>query len=126
MGGFIKDALKGNLPTGEERDDGGTDNWLRWGLDTEIQNLLNTIPLLNSGLVEWYNRARGNKVYRASNRVLEPFDAAAKTLRSLGSEEGLDWDNAVKAASTFGLPVPYSAAKTLFKWLGLIDDNKDY
>ena len=80
---------------------------------------MNTIPILNSAFVEWYRWARGN-------RITEPFDAAAKTVRSLGSDEGFDWCNFLKAAALFGVPIPYSGEKIIFQWLGIIDDNKDY
>ena len=119
LGGLIKDGMKGRLPTCEERPDGYSDNWERWFIDTENENLLNTIPILNSAFVEWYRWARGN-------RITEPFDAAAKTVRSLGSDEGFDWCNFLKAAALFGVPIPYSGEKIIFQWLGIIDDNKDY
>ena len=126
--GFIKGALSGDWPTGDERPDGDTDDWDRWTVDTELENLLNSVPIWNSILVHLYRGYRGNKQYRSTNRVTEPFEAASKAISSLwGSEDeeedkGFDWDSAFKAMSLLGVPIPYSGGRQIMQWLGAFDD----
>ena len=127
MTGLIRDGLNGKFPTGEELPDGSSDNWWDWGVDTIVQNWLNAVPILNSGLVQLYDWYRGNKrIPRGENRVLEPFYAAGKAVKGLfddDEETGIDWDALAKAAALLGIKIPYSGGKQALRWMFGIGDK---
>lgn len=128
--GGIKDALKGRLPTGEEQPDGSTDSWGRWLVDTVMQNLLNTAPILNGILTEWWNYYRGNKRYYSNNnRLIEPFQDITQWWSSYwntDNEEGTRWDKLAKGAALLGAPIPYNAITQWRHIFGLDEDrNRD-
>ena len=111
--GVTKDWWNGKLPTGEEQEDGTTDSWYNWFVNTEIENFLNTVPILNSVLVEWYKASNGKRHY-SSNRIFEPFTDVArwwKSFQDTDNEEGTDWSSLLGGASKLGLPIPYNALK---------------
>ena len=111
--GVTKDWWNGKLPTGEEQEDGTTDSWYNWFVNTEIENFLNTVPILNSVLVEWYKASNGKRHY-SSNRIFEPFTDVArwwKSFQDTDNEEGTDWSSLLGGASKLVLPIPYNALK---------------
>ncbi len=126
--GGIKDLLKGRLPTGDELPDGSTDNWERWTVDTVIENLLNTAPILNGILTEWWNYYRGNKRnYTNNNRVFEPFQDIGQWWTSFwdtDNEEGTQWGKLAKGASLLGAPIPYNGITQWSHIFGLDEDRK--
>ena len=126
LSGAIRSAVNGDWPTGEEREDGTTDNWSRWFVNNDIEGILNSVPLFNSFLVPWYRHSRGNKVYRSPNRFTEPLENLQKGFGSIldyDEDKGVDWDSLAKGAAQVGIPIPYSGAKQWARWLGLLDDT---
>ena len=126
VAGGIKDLLKGRLPTGDERPDGSTDSWERWFIDTEIENLLNTAPVLNGILVDWWQQYRGNKRHYSTNRIAEPFQDIGQWWTSFwdtDNEEGTQWGKLMKGASLLGAPIPYNGITQWMHIFGL-DEGK--
>lgn len=126
LSGGIRSAVNGDWPTGEEREDGTTDDWSRWFVDNDIEGILNSVPLFNAFLVPWYRLSRGNKVYRSPNRFTEPFENLQKGFGSIldyDEDKGYDWDSLAKGAAQVAGVIPYSGAKQWARWLGLLDDT---
>lgn len=126
--GGLKDLFKGKLPTGDELPDGSTDNWERWTMDTVIENLLNTAPILNGILTEWWNYYRGNKKhYSNNNRLLEPFQDIGQWWTSFwdtDNEEGTQWEKLMEGVSLLGAPIPYNGITQWMHIFGLDEGSK--
>ena len=123
--GLVKDGMSGRLPTGEERPDGSDDNWGNWLKETEIDNFLNTFPLINSILTSLYRKYSGRKGYRNNDMFAEPFDTAYNAMRKIYSddeeeERSMGYDGLMKAAALAGFPpMPYSALKQMMRLFGV-------
>ena len=125
--GLVNDAFNGKLPTGEERDDGSSDSWSDWTLDTLAENFLNMTPVFNNILVSSYRHWRGKKNYTGPSRLDEPFEALNNVVsrifgdNSNEDDKGFNWEQGLKAASLLGVKIPYSGTKQLMRFLGFSD-----
>ncbi len=129
FGGFIKDAMSGRLPTYQELPNGTTDDWEKWFADTEFENFLNMIPIFNIAATSLYRYYTGQKGYRGSDKISEPFEAAAKAIGKAFSgdkekgSKGMPFEDAVKAVSLLVGGVPFSGLRQLMRVFGFVEDN---
>ena len=126
LGGLIKDAFSGRLPTGEELPNGDEDSWGRWLTDTTIENLINTVPLVNSILTGLYRKARHKPSYSPLSRLFEPVENIISAFAPLTDDDedtGFNVDKFIRGISLIGIPIPYSGGKQLLRWLGAFDEE---
>ena len=126
LAGAIKDAFNGRLFTGRERDDGSVDDLGSWVAETELSNLLNVIPIFNR-FSDVYNYIRGNKRYRAYDRLTEPVERIVKGIQDYGKYDGefngQSIENIIHGVALLGLPIPYSGIRQWMRLFGLYGND---
>ena len=125
--GFIKDSLNGRLWSGNEQPDGSVDDFWSWLADTELDSLINTIPIFNR-FIDVIFALKENKRYRPYDRLTEPFERIARGIQIYGKDNGERngeaWENIIHGASLLGLPIPFSGIRQWLRLFGLYDNER--
>lgn len=115
--GFLKDAFNGKLPTGNELANGEVDDWGKWLFDTNIENLINSIPVFNHLVTAW-RIASGKQAYRVDDRISEPFNSLVRAGKYAGEDNQHAIEEFLKGAALIGVPIPFSAIRQFMRFIG--------
>ena len=124
----VKDIFSGNLPSGQELDNGQQDDWPKWISDTISENLINTAPIFNR-LANLVRTFKGNKQFRTEDRIIEPFEHITKGMKYAFGDDYED-DNNGKALeeimhglALIGVPIPFAGFREFLRFF--VDDKEN-
>ena len=128
--GLMKDAFSGKLPTHQELDNGAIDDWPKWFTETEIDNLVNTIPVFNSLITLAVRQFSGRQSYKQGNRLLEGGEALVQAWDYLdpkyeGERNQKALEKFLQGMGLIGVPIPYAGLRQLMHFLGFSDKNNE-
>ena len=119
---FAKDLFNGELFTVKDEDDEDEFNPIRWTINSIMDGVSSSLPIFSSvinsiGTINEYGSYRNNE-----NPIADPFIAFYRAIDYFGNEkyEGERTGDAVietiRGLALIGVPVPYSAIRSLARW----------